>query len=340
MKIGKVPENILKRSVLKQIKTKKKEVICGAGIGEDCAIFSFADGARIVTCMQESEIILSGSSCFGAPFLSMSELIQKCANNLAAAGARIATLMLTMILPEETEEAQIRVLMAEAEAKCSEISVAIAGGQTRISKAVSEPMAIVTGYGIPFPEWNGQASFNNKAVPGQDVVISKWVGLQGTAILAKRNKESLLSRYPAYLVNEAAGFDRYLNMIPEAATAVKSGVCAMHDASEGGIFGALWELAEKAGVGLTIEMKKIPLRQETVEVCEFCNVNPYELLSGGCMVMTAWDGQGLVMALQAEGIPAVIVGKITDSNDRLILNEDEVRYMDRPKGDEIYKHII
>ena len=117
---------------------------------------------------------------------------------------------------------------------------------------------------------------------------------------------------------------------------MKSGVCAMHDASEGGIFTAIWELAEGAGVGLTIDLKKLPLRQETVEVCECCNTNPYEMKSGGCLVMTCEDGPGLVAALGAEGIPAVIVGRLTDSNDRIILNEDEVRYMDRPRTDAIY----
>ena len=159
---------------------------------------------------------------------------------------------------------------------------------------------------------------------------------EGTAILAKRNKEKLLARYPAYFIEEAAGFDRYLSVVPEAAAAVKSGVNAMHDASEGGIFGALRELAEKAGVGLTIDLKKLPLRQETVEVCECCQVNPYELASGGCLIMTAKDGQSLVKALEAEGIPAAVVGRTTDSNDRIILNEDEIRFLDRAGQDAVY----
>lgn len=138
-------------------------------------------------------------------------------------------------------------------------------------------------------------------------------------------------------MEEAAAFDRYYSILPEAATAVKSGGCTMHDVSEGGVFAALWEMAEGAGVGLTIDMKKLPLRQETVEVCEFCNVNPYELRSGGSLIIASPEGTAVVEALAAEGIPAVIVGRFTDSNERLILNEDEVRYMDRPQRDEIYK---
>lgn len=78
-----------------------------------------------------------------------------------------------------------------------------------------------------------------------------------------------LYSFSRHFVEQAQALDRYLSVMPEAATAVKSGVGAMHDVTEGGIFGALWEMAEASGVGLEIDLKKIPLRQETVEVCEF-----------------------------------------------------------------------
>ena len=155
----------------------------------------------------------------------------------------------------------------------------------------------------------------------------------------ERAVKIMLARYPEYLIDEAASFDKYLSVIPEAATAMKSGVCVMHDASEGGIMATLWELAESSGVGLHIDLKKLPIRQETVEVCEFCDVNPYELLSGGCLVMTAEDGNALVRALEEQNIPAVVVGKITDSNDRIIVNGEEKRYLDKPKTDEIFRFI-
>ena len=135
---------------------------------------------------------------------------------------------------------------------------------------------------------------------------------------------------------EAAGYDKYLSVIPEAATAMKSGVCGMHDVSRGGIFGALWEMASGAGVGLEVDLKKLPIKQETVEICEFFELNPYELLSGGCLIMVTEDGNGLVSALAREEIPAVIVGRTTDSNDRILYNEDEKRYLDMPKTDQIY----
>ncbi len=324
MKIGKISESVLKRSVLRQIHTKREEIVSGAAIGEDCAIFAQSD-AEMVSCMQEADLSA----------VTVKQLIYRCANNLAAAGAEPFALMITLLLPEDTEEASLKGWMAEADKAAAELSMQIAGGQTRVTEALCRPYAVVTGYGkLP-----AGSSVAGKAEPGQDIVISKWIGLEGTAYLAKHNREKLLARYPAYLVEEAEGFDRFLSIIPEAATAGKSSVCAMHDASEGGIFASLWELAEGAGVGLTIDLKKLPLRQETVEVCECLGVNPYELRSGGCLIMTSRDGLGLVAALQEKQIPAVVVGKVTDSKDRILLNEDEVRYMERPKQDEIYKMI-
>ena len=123
-------------------------------------------------------------------------------------------------------------------------------------------------------------------------------------------------------------------MIPEAKIACANGACALHDLSQGGVFGALWELAEGSGLGLTADLKKIPIRQETVEVCEVCGVNPYEMRSGGSLLMTAQDGMALVEALEKEGIPAAVIGKLTDSRDRMIVHGEEIRYLDRPRGED------
>lgn len=326
MKTGKVSEACLKRSVFKQIKTKRKEVVCGAGIGVDCAIFAPSEGVYTGMAVQEAAVAVQAADGRMEPGVTVAQLIQMCANNLAAGGVLPTAAMLTLLLPEGAEEGLVRNLMSQAGEKCRELSVEIAGGQTRVLAAVSAPVVTVTMTGNLAPG----AGFFAGAAPGQDVVVSKWIGLQGTAELAERKREGLLERYPAYLVEEAAGFDCYLSVIPEAATAIKSGVCSMHDVSQGGIFGALWEMAERAGVGLTIDMRKLPLRQETVEVCEYCGENPYTLLSGGSLLMTAEDGQKLVQALAAEQIPAAVVGKITPGRDRILLNGEEIRYLERP----------
>lgn len=338
MKIGKVQENILKRSVFRQIGMKNGKTGSGAGIGNDCAFFPFSGDGTLAGCMQEAVVLPKKPGTFtGAAgqdresFMTMADLIQKCANNIAAGGAHPVAVMIALLLPEDTEEVVLRELMREAEEKCEALSMEVIGGQSRVSRAVALPVAVAAGIGKPI---NG---IPEKGAPGQDIVVSKWIGLQGTAILAKRNREKLLCRYPAYLVEEAESFGKYLSILPEAEIAVKCGVCAMHDASEGGILGALWELAEGAGTGMTVDMRKLPLRQETVEVCECCNVNPYELMAGGCLVMTSQDGPALAAALEAAEIPAAVVGKVTDSKARILINGDEIRYMNRPEWDGVWR---
>lgn len=341
MKSGKVSVNVLKRSVLRQLKNKRSEIANSAGLGADCAIFEPLPEGQMVTCVQEGVVELCCENDLAEAeredpsVMPMRRIFQKCANNLATAGAEPVAAELVIFLPESVEEPELKALVTEAESIAAELNLQIIGGQTRVSSAVRQPLATVTGYGIR--KVDAAPADAGKQLAGQDIIITKWIGLEGTADLAARNQEGLLTRYPAYLVEEAAAFDRYYSILPEAATAVKSGGCTMHDASEGGIFAGLWEMAEGAGVGLTIDMKKLPLRQETVEVCEYCNVNPYELRSGGSLIIASPEGTAVVEALQAEGIPATIVGRFTDSNDRLILNEDETRYMDRPQRDEIYK---
>jgi hydrogenase maturation factor len=113
----------------------------------------------------------------------------------------------------------------------------------------------------------------------------------------------------------------------------------MHDVSRGGVFGALWEMAQAAGVGLEIDLKKIPIRQETVEICEYFDLNPYKLFSGGCMLMAARDGSAVADAFAAAQLPAVVIGRATAGNDRVLFQGEERRFLETAQTDEIHKII-
>lgn len=325
MKVGKVPEAILQRSVLKQIRTDRPEVLLGASVGEDCAAVS----------LKEDELFVLSTDPITGTARDIGHLaIQITLNDLASAGAEPVGVMLTFLLPENTSEAKLRGMMEQAEAAAHAAHVQIMGGHTEVTRVVSQPVISVVGVG---KAKKGRLISTAGARPGMDVIVTKWIGLEGTSIIAKEKEEALLTRYPKALVDTAKGFDAFLSVLPEAAIAVEAGVAAMHDVTEGGIFGALWEMAESSGVGLEIDLKKLPLRQETVEVCEFFGINPYGLISSGSMLMAASDGNGLVRALAAEHIPAVCVGKVTAGNDRVVLSGEERRFLEPPKADELYK---
>lgn len=328
MKVGKISESVLKRSVLKQIKVNKdSKMLSGASVGADCAIFSFSGAgfSNIMTCVQEAAV---------AGKADMERILHKTANGVVCAGAVPIAAMISLMLPESMEEAKLQELMCEARRVCDKIGMALAGGQTNVWADILKPHVSVTVLGTVAGE---KTILPGRAKPGQDIVISKWIALEGTAMIAKTLGEQMTARYPLYFIEEAASFGKYISVLPEAQIAADKGVSAMHDVSEGGIFRALWEIAESAGTGLNVDLKKIPIRQETVEVCEFFQISPYELLSGGSLIMVADDGEGLTEALLEAGIPAAVVGKLTAGNDRVIVNEEETRFLDRPRTDEIYK---
>ena len=162
----------------------------------------------------------------------------------------------------------------------------------------------------------GREVLTNGLKAGDDLIVTKWIALEGTSIIAKEKEADLKKALPEELVDTAKRFDQYLSVLPESRIAVAHGVSAMHDITEGGILGALWEFGEGAGVGLDVELRQIPIRQESVEICE---------------------RYGLMRRLREAGIPAVLIGQTTKGRDRILRNGEEIRYLDRPQSDELYR---
>ena len=324
MKAGKLKESILKRSVLKQLHTRRADVLVAPAVGGDYgAVEVNADTAVVLS----SDPITLTKDAIG------SSAIMAACNDVACSGATPCGVSVTMLLPTSLNEEELRDLMKDMDTACESCGVDIISGHTEVTRAVKEPVVIVTAMGTVL---KNDMLHSSNVRPGMDIVATKWVGLEGTAILAQEKEEELRERLSLPFIDKAKTFRQMMSILPEAAVAVKSGASAMHDVSEGGIFGALWELAESAGVGLEIDLKKIPIRQETIEICEFLDVNPYKMLSGGCLLIATEDGNGLVMELEKENIPAVIIGKATDSNDRVLINEDERRFLETTQTDELY----
>ena len=325
MKIGKIPENVLKRSVFKQIHHRRNEVLIRPNVGEDC---SYIDTTG-------SEIMVLSTDPITGTVQDVGRLATYItANDIASSGAEMIGIMVTLLLPEETTEQTLKEIMTEMEASCKELDIEIMGGHTEVTAAVNQPIASITGIGRLTRK---DMVTTSGLKPGQDLVMTKWAGLEGTAIIAKAKEEELLSRYTRDFIAGAKNFINHISVVKEARIGKNYEVTSMHDVTEGGVYGALWEIAVASNVGLEVELKSIPIKQETVEICEFYDLNPYLLISSGSMLMGTFQGRELVQALEREGIPAAIIGKVTRSNDRVVINEEERRFLEPPKSDELYK---
>lgn len=325
MEIGKIPENILKRAVFKKLDTKREEVIVHSGIGEDCSVLAVEE---------DEAFVLSTDPITGTANEIGKLAFHVTANDIASSGAELVGILLTILLPPESSEKDLRQVMDEITELTNRYRVEILGGHTETSEAVNRILVSVTGVG---------KIKKNRIVrtgglrPGQEIVLTKWAGLEGTSILAAEREAFLKTKLPAEIVDSAKNFSAFLSVIEDSRVAMETGVTAMHDVTEGGVFGALWEMASASGTGLEIDLRKIPLKQETVEICEVFDINPYMLISSGAMLIGTDHGSLLTKKLQEAGIHSAVIGYATEGSDRVVCNGEDRRFLTPPGSDELFK---
>ena len=172
---------------------------------------------------------------------------------------------------------------------------------------------------------------------GQDIVYAGWAGLEGMLRIIGEKEAELRERFTPAFIGQMKAYDSELCGLSKIAVADAMGVSVIRQVSRGGILASLWDLAKDTELGLNLDLKKIAVRQETIEVCEHFRLNPYQLASGGSFLMLAENGEALADALNQKGIQAAVIGQLTDSNDKVIHNGEDMRYIDRPAPDELMK---
>lgn len=320
MQTGKLSEPVLKRSVLRRLH-RGISPLCREYYGADCAEFFPDDG---IAC-----------TSVGVPpgfERTPGSLAVAAANNLWAEGAVPSALMLHALLPVSCEEKELQRAMDDIAAAAAGQGMEILGGHSQVTASVNEAVYTAVGIGKI-----SRSAGRRLLQPGDELIMTKWIALGGTAALAINYEEELKQRYPFGLIDRAKGFAGWMSVAAEAQAVDESGTAAVHDLSQGGVFGALWEMADRAGTGLEVDLKKIPVKQETIEICEYFDVNPYELYSAGSLLIGTDHGEALMRELSRRSIPAVIIGRVTEDAGRVIRNGEDVRYLDRPKQDGWYQ---
>lgn len=335
MNYGKLNEYVYERSVVKVINALNNKICYNsAERGDFCAVFPCADSADAdapANGFVSAQASAGGKNAVMRAFEAAINSIVSRRGCLCAAQQAYADI--SLFVPEKLREIKVREMLAETAQRADALQIPLANVDVQVLPWICMETAsckVHMGFHNPV-QMEG-------AAPGDDIVMTKWLGLEGTALIARSSPEKLRTRYPADIVDEAADFLRYLPVLPEAATAMKSGASDMQAVREGGIFGGLWELAARNSVGLVADLCSIPVRQETIEVCEYFDLNPYELMAGGSLLITCRNGSALVRTLAKSGIDAFVIGRITEGNNRIIRHKDENRFLEPVRGDEIYQY--
>jgi len=324
MKIGKVSNELLQSAIFDNISYQRPEVIVKPSIGEDCSVLEFEENENIV---------LSTDPITGATKHIGNLAVHISCNDVSTSGAEPVGILVTILLPPGSTEEEFKVIMKDITKAAKDSKIEIIGGHTEITDAVTRPVVSTTVIGKVKKE---DMIATNGALVGQDIILTKWAGLEGTAILANEYEDQLVKVLGQQVVDTAKGLADHLSVVPESKVAHKCGVTSMHDVTEGGILGAVWEVAECANVGIIIEKDKIPVTSETRQICDVFDISPYRLISSGCMVMTTFDGKQCLEELEKLDIPACIIGKVTKQG-KYIMIDGAKEELVPPESDELYK---
>lgn len=326
MEIGKVPNDILKSIILGKLISSRSEILVRPGIGEDCCVVDFGE----YSCVMSSDPITGAANEIGRLAVHIT------CNDVAACGVEPLGLLATILAPPGTQVEELEQIMEQLTSTAASINVDIMGGHTEITTAVTRFVIICTAVGKAL---KGKAVTTKGARPGDRLVVTKGVGLEGTAIIAFDREDELIGNIGAKLVNEAKSFMDSISVVKEGLIAAGFGVSAMHDVTEGGILGAVWELCEASDTGAEIYAEKIPVAASTRSICEFYGLDPFRLISSGCMLMAAPDGEGLVRLLEDNGIKAAVIGQVTSGAGKLLITGKGKEHISPPEADELYKVI-
>lgn len=325
MKIGKVSQTVLKRSILKPLQFHRDEAMFTPSVEEMCY------GA----CRKEDEDIISVSSVLYGDEKDLGVFaLAQVVNDLASRGAEAVGASIHIMLPPYAYESRLKTMVEYVERAGSAHAVQIMCAKAEVSPVISKAIVYVNGVGVVKKGELLQSS-NGKA--GQDIVLLKWIGLEGTFRVMREKEEELAKRFVPTFLNQIQTLESEIFSEKEMKMAKEFGVSAMHQITSGGILAALWEISEASGVGIEVDLKKMTIKQETVEVCEFCHLNPYQLTSAGSVLIMTDRGEELVAKFEEMGIQASLLGKTTADAARVIIGGEEKRFLERPAADELIK---
>jgi hydrogenase expression/formation protein HypE len=312
---GKLPGWLL-RKVLPG-STRDPDILVGPGLGRDAA--AIAVGERVIVAKNDP---ITFASDGGA-----AHLVEVNANDVACMGATPRWLLVTALLPYGVTPADVLNQFAELRETCRHRSVELIGGHTEIVPGLTRPILVGMMLGDASPH---ELLRPGRAQPGDVLLLTKGLAIEGTALLARERADELRERIGEEPLRAAARLmdDPGISIVIEAEIARRSGeVTALHDPTEGGLASAARELATVSGAGVEIDAESVPILAETRAVADALGIDPLGMLASGSLLIAARP-EGvptIVHDIEAAGIPVSAVGRLTDDPQEASLISDGSR---------------
>lgn len=264
-------------------------------------------------------------------------------NALAARGRQAESMALSLTVPADMPESELRAYMREAYAvtELSDVSIVRTDASTVTATATVFGGLAVDGNAEEASEAADAAREASEAADatessdsGQEyhIILTGLAGGEETLLLYEANKERLSAKYPKHFLNEITQLAEGLDQRKACETGYRNGVSYMYALGDGGVYAGLYAMSGRIRTGLCVNLPDITISQKTIEVCEELDIDPYQIGSGGCILMVTDDPEKLLNALWKEDIEAADIGRLTDTNAKELHNGEEVRYLEPYRG--------
>lgn len=303
--VGKLPQEDL-LALLRQQELKDPRVILGPGLGHDAAVIDFGD-RHLVTKSDPITFATDEIGWYAA---------QVNANDIACLGATPRWFVATVLLPEKkTDSALVEMIFDQIHTGCAEVGAVLVGGHTEITYGLDRPIVVGAMFGDVRPD---RLVRSDGAQPGDALLLTKGIAVEGTALLAREVRDRLASQLDVEMLDRAAGFlhDPGISVVQDAAIlTANSDVHAMHDPTEGGVATGLHEMLGAAGVGAVVDERALPIMPETAAMCAQLGLDPLGLIASGALLASVApaDTGRAVAALDAAGITAAVIGRVRET---------------------------
>jgi hydrogenase expression/formation protein HypE len=325
---GKIPIDILKEVVFKNLGTDRKDVVLGPSAGVDGAVLDVGCKHAIVSM----DPITAAVERIGW------EAINVNANDVATFGVEPSFFFSCIMLPAGADSKIVEAISSQMHAAAKELGIAIVGGHCESTPGLTNPIVVGCIMGVTE---KGKYVTAAGAQAGDKLILTKTAGIEGTAILATDRETQLAKIFNKTLLDSAKGFYKQISVVKDALTAYRTGgVHAMHDPTEGGILNGVHEMADAASLGVRVFEEKISVEPETAKICRFYEIDPLQLISSGALLIAADPGaaDAIIDALGKEHIFADVIGEFNSNLNKRILvrKDDSAEMLPRPTSDHLW----
>lgn len=328
--LGKLKIDHLKH-LLDRYTSTDDRVVVGSGVGEDATVIDFGDTYLVA----KTDPITFVADNIGWYAIAVN------ANDIATRGATPKWFLATILLPESrTTETMVETIFAQLADACQRYDIALCGGHTEVTHGLERPIVVGQMLGEVAKD---RLITTAGAQVGDDILLTKGIAIEATAIIAQTRDADLRKRYSADMLDRCRNFIHSpgISVVDDALIACRCGsVHAMHDPTEGGLATGLHELAEAAGVGVRIQAEAVPIFPETRQFCRDYQLQPFGVIASGALVLTASPNQTphIIAGLKEHDIPATVIGRIVPKQEgRLLIAGNGTQPLPIYEQDEITK---